>query len=66
MKDKELEKLFAQKAYCKETGLPFFAPNDGICYRCKKNIFSSDEITLDYARNKLITGCPYCCYSFCE
>lgn len=29
----------AQKQYCEENGFPHFAPNDGICWNCNKNIY---------------------------
>ena len=36
----------AQEKYCKERGLPYFAPPDGKCYRCGKNIYER------YTRNR--------------
>jgi hypothetical protein len=29
----------AQAKYCKEKGAPHFAPNGGVCWACKKNIY---------------------------
>ena len=29
----------AQEKFCKETGAPYFAPPDGRCYRCGRNIY---------------------------
>lgn len=52
----------AQEAYIK-----FCADNDytdftydGICFRCKRNIFEY------YDGTEYITGCPFCHYSFVE
>lgn len=33
----------AQKEYCNEKGYPHFAPYDGICFRCNKNIYKPIE-----------------------
>lgn len=33
----------AQEKYCKETGRPHFAPADGRCYRCNKQIYEQME-----------------------
>ena len=57
-------KINAQEKYCRETGLPRFAPADGICYRCHKQIY--DVIELKNAQSTLITGCSHCHYSYCE
>ena len=55
----------AQKIYCKEHNYPVFAPTlYGECFRCHNNIFK--EISVERAGAVLITGCPYCNYSFCE
>ena len=56
----------AQKNYCQENRLPFFAPYDGKCYRCGHQLFGEDGISLKGAGNFHITGCPVCHYSFCE
>jgi hypothetical protein len=69
------EAIEAQERYCKKNGLPYFAPGNGICYRCNKNIYKKikrDEtsiergISVEAAGTKLITGCPHCNWSFCE
>ena len=40
---------------------------DGRCYRCGHQIFNEDKgYTLEEAGNFVITGCPYCHYSYCE
>lgn len=50
-----------------------FAPANGICYRCKRNIYSevnhgnySTGISVERATNELITGCPHCNASYCD
>lgn len=41
-----------------------FAPRDGFCYRCHKNIYSEGGISLDQAANHFVTGCPFCHISY--
>ena len=66
----------AQKNYCKEKGLPHFAPRDGECY-CGKNIYVerkyeacgrtfSSGISVEKAGKELITGCPHCNITYCD
>jgi len=59
----KLEKIEAQKEYCKNNDLPFFAPYT-VCPNCKRDIW--DKITLEQAKTELITGCPYCNRSYCN
>jgi len=47
-----------QKQYCEKNNLPFFAPETGRCFACRKMIDDNGE--------QLITGCQYCNYSYCE
>ena len=54
----------AQRAYAKLHGLPVFAPETGRCFKCKRDIYQ--KISVERARRELITGCPYCCYSYVE
>ena len=56
------ECLNAQKEYCKQTGAPHFAPYDGICYHCRKDIVTGHEEKW----SGLITGCPKCYQSYCD
>lgn len=59
-----------QEDYCKNNHLPHFAPYDGVCWNCGKNIYESDErgfgITTKKASSDLITGCPHCFKSYCD
>lgn len=57
------EKSELQSKYCNENDYPRFAPEDK-CWHCNNNIW--DNITLEDAKTKLITGCPICYISFCE
>ena len=54
----------AQKIYCIKEKVPHFAPIDGNCFHCNRQIYL--KITLQKAENELITGCPWCHYSYCE
>lgn len=57
--------VVAQRRYCDEHNLPHFAPNSGICYRCKRQIYAGPNgWTYDQAGAKMITYCPYCNASF--
>lgn len=64
----------AQEAYCETEGIPMFAPYDGICYHCGRNIFLPTNgsrgavygITVEEAGHRLITGCPHCNFSYVE
>jgi hypothetical protein len=47
-----------QKEYCEINNLPFFAPDNGICWHCKYKIPDTNK--------KLITGCPNCNTTFCD
>ena len=68
----------AQRDYCNEKGYPYFAPNDGVCWRCHRNIYQRIEhkadrgnsyctgISTEEAGKFHITGCPHCNKSFCD
>jgi hypothetical protein len=68
----------AQSQYCHEKKVPQFAPADGVCYKCKRNIYEprisgvgTEEVTVsgisvEQARKEHITGCSYCSTSYCE
>lgn len=71
-----LESSKAQVEYCKETGAPHFAPRNGVCWNCNKNIYQELPhkhhttimcgITVEQAKNQLVTGCPHCNRSYCD
>lgn len=63
---------YAQIKYCREHNYPHFAPA-GRCWRCGNNIYEQHEknghvcgISVERAGRELITGCPHCCWSFCD
>ena len=53
-----------QKQYCKEHHDPHFAPQDGFCWSCGKQIYVNGYE--DRASSELITGCPHCHRSYCD
>ena len=68
----------AQREYCESNKCPRFAPSDGWCWRCHRNIYDKLEhptlngksyytgITVESAGNHLVTGCPHCNRSYCD
>lgn len=43
-----------------------FATSNGICYRCKKQIYSEGGISVERASTELTTGCPFCHTSYVD
>ena len=43
-----------------------FAPSTGICYRCRKQIYSEGGISVKEAGTELTTGCPFCHTSYVD
>lgn len=44
-----------------------FAPRNGICWNCGRNITKGEKaITLEQLGDYIITGCPYCNRSYCD
>lgn len=64
-----LKAALAQKKLCNQTGI-LFAPQDGCCFFCGKNIYvesnTSEGYSVEYASKHVITGCPHCHKSFCD
>ena len=56
--------IAAQKQYCKDNHDPLFAPADGFCHSCGKQIYANGYERR--ASNELITGCPHCHRSYCD
>lgn len=54
------ELIIAQQDYCKEHDLPIFAPSDGHCWKCGRDIVDDEWAT------ELITGCKHCNISYCD
>lgn len=65
---------YLQYKHCADSGHLLFAPNDGRCYHCGRNIYepvkrkdgTETGITVEAAGKTVVTGCPHCNYSFCE
>lgn len=53
-----------QKKFCLLHSVPQFAPDNGICYKCGKQIY--EKITTEKAASQLITGCPHCNNTFID
>lgn len=67
-----MKAAIAQRKYA---GDLLFAPLDGECYRCGKNIYKpvrdlSGKVlsgySVEYAATHHITGCPHCHQTFCD
>ena len=44
-----------------------FAPYDGICWNCHRDICEGDKaITVELLGDYIILGCPYCHKSYCD
>lgn len=67
----------AQAKYCEEHEVPMFAPANGMCNRCGRNIYEPYTvrhgtetvqlgITVEDAGKRLISGCPHCNATFVE
>lgn len=63
----------AQSKLIKENGYPYFAPSDGQCYDCRRNIYEQIDhgghktgISVESAGKSLVTGCPHCHHSYCD
>ena len=72
-----IEAAKAQERYCNEHEIPVFAPRNGWCHSCGRNIYEpytyrgrEDNtyygISVEEAGSRLITGCPHCNHSFVE
>ena len=68
--EKEIKKAIeAQEKYCNDNELPLFAPRNGVCWSCDKNIYNThkdNHIDLKQASGELVTGCPFCFKSYCD
>ena len=63
------EAVKAQEEYCSKINAPFFAPNGNNmyrCYYCNQNIYKDGGISVEEAGSKVITGCPFCHYSYVD
>ena len=55
-----------QLDFCWENELPFFMPRDGYCYSCGEDIVTGFINAGLKGNEELITGCPFCNYSYVE
>lgn len=51
-------KIDLQKKKCDEWKFPYFAPDDGKCFNCNKQIY--EHLSLKEVLEEPITHCPYC------
>lgn len=58
------QKIEAQKRLCADKKYPHFAPYNGRCFKCNRQIY--EAITLESASANLVTGCPFCNRSYCD
>lgn len=56
----------AQKELREKHDYPCFAPSNGNCYNCRKNVYSEGGISVEKASRELTTGCPHCNKSFVD
>jgi hypothetical protein len=64
---KEISECIKRQAQlCKEKELPHFAPSNGICWRCKRNIYQNYGTSKGKTGEEFITGCPHCSRSYCD
>lgn len=71
-----VEAAKAQEGYCNAHELPIFAPSNGWCACCGRNIYEpytyrgredhTHGITVEEAGSRLITSCPHCNSTFCD
>ena len=50
----------AQADLCAKSGLPHFAPANGVCWSCGRQIYEELDGT------SFVTGCPFCHRSYCD
>lgn len=68
-----VEACVAQFNLCHLKGYPNFAPGNGWCYSCRRNIYTkvdyggySSGISVESAGKSHVTGCPHCHQSYCD
>lgn len=70
------EAIKAQIAFCERNEIPMYAPSNGICPACGRDIYDPHTyrgreehtygISVEEAASRLITGCPHCNATFCD
>lgn len=65
--EQEIKQAIAdQAARCREMGWPNFAPGDGFCYNCRKNIYQNYSNRTGWTGKSAVTGCPHCNISYID
>lgn len=59
-------KMTAQRNYCRERKIPFFAGVTGKCFCCGKSVYADDGYSLTKCQTDIISGCPHCKASFVD
>lgn len=52
--------VLAQWLYCSAKDAPMFLPKDGRCWYCYADVFGKGGYTMQDAKSRVLTGCPYC------
>ena len=62
------EAIQNQEKLVSELGTPYFAPADGICWKCHQQIYGTgtNQITKERAAKEFITCCPHCHQTYCD
>ena len=62
------EAIQNQKKLADEIGAPYFAPSNGICWKCHQQIYGTgtNQISKERAAKDFITGCPHCYQTYCD
>lgn len=55
-----LRRINNQIKLCEDNNYPHFAPKNGVCWSCRKNIFTKKTGT------NHITACPHCYTTYCD
>ncbi len=69
-RDRSTDVSFAAVCYQRQVELAkkrktvTFVPASGMCPKCKELVWTVENVARSY--DSLVTGCPYCGYSFCE
>lgn len=64
--EKEISECIAlQKVVCERKDFPHFAPDDGQCWKCHRNIYQNYE-NRGKDGSDPVTGCPHCYRSYCD
>ena len=53
-----------QRSFCDKRDIPVFMPTRGYCYSCGRDIIDYYIKAGLKGDEEVVTGCPYCYYSF--